>query len=642
MKLSLTMAFLLVGAGLHADLLDGIRFFDVELGEPVEMGPVSADSVLGMELLYATPGAGDVSEIAGHLLLRIRLDNHPRAREEGFVNPGDLVVSFLADTDSGQKEKAPAPLHVVEDCRRSNWFNLIERPPSNESPLASVWQSLKGLSGGFRVVMDRQTLGHALKSYTIEQDRDLLRYRLNFDRAQTASLLKHLEWVRIHHQPRYYFFSQNCGSFLIQVLGEGIGDAMLNSFHPWVSPPHTLVGNLVRRGLAVREVPGFYSYRLRALIARDVFREQYDDLVTRYPECIWPRRSLFLHRDETVRAHALAGLWLAAQECADLRPEIYRFAQLAQETDMLHHHKDWICENYTSSAATQARCIQKEILSSDPSWTPPELDVLHLLQDLHAPLELRDAEMGSSHTGLYPLEAGIGYFQEDDSKESAVTVLRAAFLEQQMGDPSAVAMQRQSSLLLGGVEVVTADDLKEWRLTGLRLQKFRDTRLSVPSVFNSTRGLGVGLTVLDAHHQRTRHRTTLNVLGGAILANLAASQFYDDYLFVSVGADALYTEQDRHRNASVRLPLRVQSLLTFGPQRTFQWRNRAGLAWSAREENSDEISLSSELAYRLGEWKGAEWGLILGLAYDRETASGLIKDDQKTLRVDCRMRVNRW
>ncbi|MEM7392362.1 MAG: hypothetical protein AAF492_08425, partial [Verrucomicrobiota bacterium] len=127
-------------------MLDDLEFLDVKTGRPIAMGPIEPESVRGFEVMYATPGAGDISEIAGHLLLRVKLNNNPEADAMGIENPHDLVISCLADTRAGRDPETNRTVVVQKECRRSNWFNLVENNPGGESALASVWQSLRGLS----------------------------------------------------------------------------------------------------------------------------------------------------------------------------------------------------------------------------------------------------------------------------------------------------------------------------------------------------------------------------------------------------------------------------------------------------------------------------------------------------------------
>ncbi len=106
-------------------LLDDIEFYSPANGEKVDIGPINMQTVTGFELLYATPGTGDASEIAGHLLLRIKLDNNPGADNSGIQNPHDLVISFLANTrDQTSHKQEPKP-EIQASCK-SDWFNLVD------------------------------------------------------------------------------------------------------------------------------------------------------------------------------------------------------------------------------------------------------------------------------------------------------------------------------------------------------------------------------------------------------------------------------------------------------------------------------------------------------------------------------------
>ena len=637
------LALLLIPSLSIADLLDDVAFYDVRLGQRVHMGPVESKTIRGFEILYATPGAGDVSEIAGHLLLRVKLANNPQADQRRVENVNDLVISFLADTESDRPLQTNAPIVTKESCHGWNWFNLVESSPEDEAPLASIWQSLKGLSGGFRIIMDRQTLGHALKSYTIEQDRDLLRYRLNLTDQQQADLLEHLVWVKSNYEPKYYFFSQNCGSVLIKIIGQGIGDKMLADFDPWVSPPHTLLGNMVRSGLATREVPGFYSYRKQGFIAQQLFRDHYADLADRYPDQPWPQQSHLFHRRELVRANALVSLATIANDIPELRERLYRLAVLAQETEMVHSHKDWVCENYTSAATTEARQLQKQILKTATNIETLRVNATRLKNQTFAPVEASSFGHGSNHTELYPLKLGGGRFHDDVSADANVFRLDLALLKQDMGSPSRVAMQRQSAITLGGLDIVSdGHDVIDVSLTGLRLTKFRDTLQGVPSVFGSTRGLGLGLNALEFDRRRHPRQTRGSLVGVALLGNVISSANYNNYLYFSLGGDIAYRDENHHRNLGLSVPLGAESLLTLGPDLSLQWRNAATYRIATRDENSDELFLSSELAYRLGELGTCEFLLGLSVEYTKEYAGGLVDEDRHDLLQTCHIQINRW
>ena len=181
-----------------AGFLDDVVFTDSQSNQPIIMGPINANTIDGFELLYATPGTGDAAELAGHLLLRIKLNNNPAVHSLGLENPRDLVISFLADTAKPQTTpKAP----VCDD----SWLGVA---PSNQhfDPIAETVQAIKGLTGGLLTLFNRATLEQTLRSYTYFQDRNLLRYRLNLTAQQKQSLIDHLYRVKKNFTTRYYFF----------------------------------------------------------------------------------------------------------------------------------------------------------------------------------------------------------------------------------------------------------------------------------------------------------------------------------------------------------------------------------------------------------------------------------------------------
>lgn len=599
----------------EADLVDDLIFFDPLLGDPIDMGPVNRATVRGFEILYATPGSGDVSEIAGHLLLRIRLNNNPLADSLGIENPNDLVISFLADTESGRTPRTPQPLVVQDDCRRHNWFNLVNQAAGGESPLESLWQSLKGLCGGFPIAMDRQTLGHALKSYTVEQDRTLLRYRLDLSPDAQGALLDRLAQARTNESPAYYFFSQNCGSYLVKVVGEGIGNKDIAHFEPLVAPPHALLGNMVRKGLATRVTPAFYSYRQQAFIAQRLLQREYAQLRAQAPAEAWPPPAAFADRHEGTRAQAIEEAGALATAAPELRPGLYRLAAWVQEADMAFSDKELVCENYTSSAAAAARTLQAQLLGATGPEQPTPIDTGAAIRNHYAPEEATAATIGSLHTGLYTLSAGIGYYASNASRDAPACVLSGAVLRQELGDPSRLAMQRAGALELGGAKVVFDEDaLREWQLTVLRLRKFRETLERVPSCLASTRGFGMGLSVLELRQTENNDRPYGTIAGAAILGNLASSAHHEDFLALSAGLDIAMSGDANDPALRAETPVGLESLVTLDGSMAFQWRNAATCRFAPESNSSPDVDARTSLAHRLGELVGRElWG---GLAFE--------------------------
>jgi hypothetical protein len=204
-------------------------------------------------------------------------------------------------------------------------------------------------------------------------------------------------------------------------------------------------------------------------------------------------------------------------------------------------------------------------------------------------------------------------------------------------------MQRGSAVELGGLSVVLDDhDIKEWHLTGLSLRKFRDTLNRVTSCFASTRGLGLGLTALEFQHVNKERRTYGTIVGAEVLGNIVSSANHRDYLLLSAGANITYNEYVDHSNAGVNIPFGAESLWTIDPLMKWQWRNTAVFNRSMRDENGHELSLSSSISRRLGEFMGSEIVSGLSVRYRRGYEGDIISSDRETLIGQLQLEINRW
>jgi hypothetical protein len=562
-----------------------LRFFDIRTGEPLDIGVVNRDSVEGFELLYATPGTGDIAEIAGHLLLRIR-----RRAPVGQTPPPDLVVSFLAATDPVPQPSSPVSKPDIPRCRGRNWLNLVlAAPRESESPWRSLWQSLKGLTGGFPVVMDVQTLDYTLKTYTVEQDRSLLRYALNLDEPQRNLLLDHLIHLQTAPLPSYYFFHQNCGSVLVQVIGEGLQHAETVAFRPVVSPPHSLVAFLLRHDILQPQAPAFHSFRARGYLYRDLFRTRYASLRQNTPELDWPAVEDFVSGSETRRTEALLKFKAVALSEPALAPDVYALASLLQEMEMVFDPKDRLCRDYTSPVTHEARLLQRELLSDSTQPFPPVNWSEALIE---SPAARRMAE-GSDHTGLFTFQPGFALYKTTGADAEGVASFSGALLKQEMGSCSRVAMQRAGFVELGGYSFLgDADNLREARITGLELRKFRENQGEVEAGFSSLRGWGLGLKVLDFHKREIGPEWQGTLGGLALLCNLFSRSQHRHYAFVGSGVEFGFTkEESEEADWDFSVPLQAESLFSF---RYLQWRSR--LIWN---DAACEWNVSTDLSYPL-------------------------------------------
>lgn len=618
-------------------LLDDVEFYDPDKGGRIEMGPVNKDTVKGFEILYATPGTGDASEIAGHLVLRIKLNNNPAAAELGVENPHDLVISFLADTEAG-KEKSPLTeddIEVLPECRK-NWLNLVNNN-YGESTFESIIQSLKGLSGGFLTVMDRQTLGHTIKSYTVEQDRDLLRFKLNLTADQKESLLERLHNAKKNYKSEYYFFSQNCASVLMRVVAQGIGEREIAEFSPLTSPPNTLLALMIQKGIAEPVFPSFYSSRKKGYIAQDVIKKEYSEIDRAFPMEGWPDIGDFSAKDDQTRLFAIKDLKIIAVQNPDTRRGIYRMAALVQEAEMAYSHKDLVCENYTSPITAEARRLQKEVLLQ------PDIAISDIRADIDRLIraEFEDRERGAytrgyPHTGHYTFGLGTGFYKTQYEESSQAIMLDAAFYQQEMGSRSSLAMQRGSAVDLGRASAVfdmsgqKSGRLKAWGLTCLNVRKFRDRLGRVPSFWEPGATFGLGLTVLDFEGDKDIRRSFGTVGGIEGLLSIYSFQENCNFLYASAGAEIVSDKKGEEHHWSVMVPVRMESLCTFDRMRKWQMRNEMKYSVSINDKVPDQLKLSSSLDCRLDAVMGLE--VVLRLQYELKREISSFRSEGQTAR----------
>ncbi|MDF3131063.1 DUF4105 domain-containing protein [Kiritimatiellaeota bacterium B1221] len=568
------------------NLIQGIQFTDIRNNRILEMPVVNASQVEGYEILYATPGTGDIAEIAGHLLLRIHLKDVPEEQ--------DLILSFLADT--GNPPKLGNQNLTPSDCRKKNWFNLLQTPNSdNESPWSSIAQSLRGLGGGFPVTLDIQTFAYTLKSYTVEQDRNLLRYKLILSDEQRDHLTHTL--IAFNDRPpiHYYFFHQNCGSVLVRVIGEGIHEKSIADFKPWVSPPHSLCALLVREGFAERISPDFYSTRAQGDLYRKWFRETYPAWVAESPTLPWPDIKNFLSADVETRVWAIQQLEAVLLADPNQNSRLMAAGPLLQQMELSTDVRSGLCRDLTSPATTAAREFQAELMQIFPDTIPENIFV-----NSH-PLDPElSAFKGSDHTGLFALETGPVWLEG-----KAGWMLSGSLLQQQMGSRSKWAMQRAGELTLGRSSLVFDDDsLQEWQVTGLSLKKFRERQGQVSSGLLSTQGWGLGLSVLEVNKRSIGPDIKGQIAGISTWCNLLSSSTNRQYLIIGSGVDAGWSHGRLHdTDWGLSFPLQAESLLSAG---TLQWRNHFAWIPNTIADTPIDMTFRSNIACPLGEWGKTE------------------------------------
>ncbi|MDH5182171.1 MAG: DUF4105 domain-containing protein, partial [Gammaproteobacteria bacterium] len=591
-------------------MLDDIVFFDPRSGKTIQPGPINEQTVTGFELLYATPGTGDASEIAGHLLLRIKLDNNPVAKQQGRENPNDLVISFMANTRNNKPaDQTPRPMPVVQQECQKGWF---DSPPGDQSPfeiLDTILQSLQGLSGGFLTMMDRQTLGEAVKHYTIEEDRDLLRYKLNLTPQQKRSLLDELYRAKKNYNTSYYFFDKNCASVLVKVIGKGIAAREIADFNPVVSPPNSLVALFIRQGLAEPVRPAFYSYRKKGYLAQELIRERHRQLQTDYPALTWPPLYKIFSRDRRERADFVDATAVYVGRYPALDTQLYQLFTLTQEAEMAFEHKDLICTEYTSQVTAKSRQHQQTLLQTATQHISP-IDTERLFAELHTTKTAEAYRAGTPHTKLLAYHFGVGQYAVEQTS-SPVLLIGATLDEQELGSISNVAMQRSSYVNLASTQVILSTDqdhprqLQSLRFNALDIRKFKDRLNRVPGYFSPAGSTGLGISLLNVEKNYLLDIESGAWLGGELLFNLISGEEHNDFLYFSIGADIRRFKQGNLPAINaIALPLRIETLWTPDERRRLQWRNKLEYRYSTDDELGDEIEAQSGLTYQLGEAGG--------------------------------------
>ncbi|MBL4608130.1 MAG: DUF4105 domain-containing protein [Pseudomonadales bacterium] len=603
-------------------LVENIRFYNPISGRPINIGKISDKTVTGFELLYATPGTGDISEVAGHLMLRIKLNNNPEAEANHEENPNDLVISFLADTREFQSINSAA-ITPKQQCQK-NWFNLVDGNQQDLHPMHSIVQSLKGLTGGLDTRMDVQSLAYTLKVYTIEEDRNLLRYRLNLSPQQKINLLEHLAFLTHHHKADYYFFSQNCASILVSVLGKGIKNEEIARFHPIISAPNSLVALLVRRGLAEPVTPGFYSYRKKGYLAKKILQQKISQLEEAHPTLNWPDASALKSTHIAKRKKVIQNIAHLYQNNPTLYQQTYELATWVQEAELAYSHKDLVCELYTSEISAEAREFQQQILHNLSANRSNTDFIKHVKKDeaiknLGGLLERADYSSGIPYTKLLSYSLGFNrYHTYKESKigthENQKTNLNfdGVLFHQEMGSPSSLAMQRTSRVTLGRLSIdINASDetLKLNSFTVLKLSKFRDQLGKTSGFWHGTSSIGFGLSLLDIHHHENEKMTNGRIAGAELLYGLLSSGFNEHYLYAASGINwdwqKLPTEDKTtfHTNTGVRPLAGIYSLITLNKKRKIQVRNQIEFSPGLGQGLSRQLSANAKINYRIGRYQ---------------------------------------
>ena len=323
----------------------------------------------------------------------------------------------------------------------------------------------------------------------------------------------------------------------------------------------------------------------------------------------------------------------------NLHEKLYRMAALAQEAELVFADKGQHCENYTSEATAEARAIQKRLLAFLPDPTP-RLRIDEMLHTHYEPLEQKALSQGRPHTQLFTHSLGLSYIIPQHEKNQWLPSIEGALLKQEMGSSSSVAMQRGSALLLGGFSLLGHDEgIHEWNITGLRIEKFRDQLNRVSSVGHSSRGFGLGLTVLDYKYRKFAHYTHGSLAGIALTGNLLSSWHHKAFLNVSAGSDWAHHQENHDDTLALDFPLKIESLVS---STRVEWRNKASFTASSSRQIGDSWHVNSSLALYLGEFKGREIKLRLSFDHEQRSSTSRVPNKQERSLAQIQFEINRW
>lgn len=104
--------------------------------------------------------------------------------------------------------------------------------PPGESSLVYIY---KGIVGGYKAGFKQKSFFEDDLVYTNAEFRDLWEYRLNLDNFQTSLFVAHL-WELTEHNFDYFFFKQNCGYRIGEILELVLQDKVFVENRFWYAP----------------------------------------------------------------------------------------------------------------------------------------------------------------------------------------------------------------------------------------------------------------------------------------------------------------------------------------------------------------------------------------------------------------------
>lgn len=564
---------------LNSDFAHNVRFKDIHTGEIIHLGPINDKTVEGFELFYATPGDKEISEIAGHLLLRMKLNNNPYAKSAGIENPYDLTIAILADTSLPQQKSKPEKERLLPV--------VCETPQDHENDteigLDTIIQALKGLTGGLRTIFQIDTLQYSIYHYTQMSNRSLIRYKLNLTESQKKALIRKLYYSQKNYKTPYYFFHKNCGSILIRLIGEALNEQDLMKYNVLASPPNSLLAILKEKKLITPVFPKFHSFTSEAQIAQDLIKQELVLLKTAYPYIKWPESTLFFEDDETIRTAAYKQLTSITNQHPESMQGIITILKLSQKAELIFTWKEDECLEFSTPVKKQTRQELRYLMSNPTSATP--IDLERWIQNTETLEEQKDNQLGSNHTRLMSFKTGVGVHHYGPSDDRSYFLIGGSIYRQDAGDLSNLTMQFGTNVKLGtlNLEYSIEDDqyiLGRFDLIGLEIDKIKERRHHIPDIVDADRKLGMGFTLLDMKKRSYPFDLSSTILvEGRIFTNIVSSRNNMNHISIATGFgiesfwnnDSLVEKRIyNHQTALLRNPWTLKSQLTLGENHSAQ------------------------------------------------------------------------
>jgi hypothetical protein len=618
-------------------------FTDLHTRGKIEIGPINENSVKGFELIYATPGDREISEIAGHLMLRVKLDNNPE--NTSTQNPYDLTIAVLADNNAFFKNSGETKNSMTKSDLDPCSKDFKQRTAEFDELLDNTTEALLGLVGGFRTIFQVDTFQYAVNHYTVDSNRTLERFELILNDSQKRALIKHLTRSVKNYKTDYYFFHKNCGSILIKLIGEALKDDEIATYNTLVSPPNSLISLLIRKGLAKPVYPHIYSYTAKAQIASDMIRSKTEELKDKFPKENFPDYDSMNSKDDEVRSKSYQMLYQIALKNMKVRPDILNIFKIAQRSELTYTWNKGICIRYSTKTKGIVRSYINKLSKPDDK----NIDLTDMINTYNRENEIKDSKNGTGHTGLSVWKTGAIIKKQESQDDELFTYISGTVYQQKMGDVSNRTMLRGTSVDLGHFEFDYNDKSNGWKITGLKIRKIKERRDYIPSIFSIHRKFGMGFTLLDVE-SLSENGDTYKIVPGEIegFVSLCSSRLFLDYLIVGGGV-SLETNAEKNenplsqifsRNTTMGFPLRLEAQLTFGESRFMQ------LNWGVEYKHNIEFPGKIEETQPEKEWKCKvaldirlgeimETSIVLNTSYTYKAfeTNNDIKTDEEVMRM---------